>query len=161
MAAEFSISRTARLHASAATLFAQIEDFRTWSAWFPWDRMHPTMYREYSGAERGVGARYAWSGAGRAGTGSMEIVDASAGRQVVVHLRVVEPIRASATLVFILVTLGPGTTDVTCAVDARLGLLTLLAARRVSVKTVIDRQLEEGLVALEQAARSATGSARP
>ena len=37
MAAEFSITRSAVLRAPAPAVFAQIEDFRAWTAWSPWD----------------------------------------------------------------------------------------------------------------------------
>ncbi|HMT49226.1 SRPBCC family protein [Dietzia sp. UBA5065] len=160
MAAEFSITRSAVLRAPAPAVFAQIEDFRAWTAWSPWDRINPTMHREYSGRQRGVGARYAWSGAGRAGAGAMEIVDAAAGRQVVIHLRLVDPVRARSTMVFTLRPLGPDTTDVTWTMSGRRGLLTRLLALRVGMDSMIDRQLEESLEALGRAARSETGSAR-
>lgn len=37
---------------------------------------HPDLERTYSGANAGVGARYAWSGNRKAGKGQMEIIRA-------------------------------------------------------------------------------------
>lgn len=93
MATPYSISRTAVLDAPAPAVFAQLEDFHEWANWSPWESVDPDMDRRYSGAERGVGARYEWSGDAKAGSGSMEIVDASPGRQVVIDLRFTKPVK--------------------------------------------------------------------
>ena len=42
----------------------QLDDFRHWTAWSPWEDLDPQRQRDYSGAERGLGAAYQWAGNG-------------------------------------------------------------------------------------------------
>src|SRR5262245_27877837 len=55
-------------------VFALVEDFRKWGAWSPHERANPAVQRTYSGAARGQGARYEWSGDG-IGAGQAQIVE--------------------------------------------------------------------------------------
>jgi hypothetical protein len=57
-----------------------LSDFRGWQAWSPFEKMDPAMQRSFSGAEKGKGAVYAWSGNSQAGAGRMQITEASAQR---------------------------------------------------------------------------------
>lgn len=50
MTAEFSITRTAVLDASAPAVFAQLEDFRNWQSWSFWEQIDPAMERHFTGA---------------------------------------------------------------------------------------------------------------
>lgn len=170
MSAAFSIVRTAVITAPATGLFAQIEDLRSWRTWAPWEQLEPGMLREHSGADRGVGARYAWSAPGPAGAGSMEIVDASAGRQVVVDLHLVVPLRARWSMVLTLDPLGPdgagstestGATQVTWTVAGSRGPLARLLARRVGMDQKIGEQLDRGLAGLARVTTSGRAPGRP
>ena len=62
----FHIERSAIMAAPPGVVFADIADFRAWSKWSPFEKMDPTMSRTYSGAPRGAGSVYAWSGDDRA-----------------------------------------------------------------------------------------------
>lgn len=160
MSEEVSISRSAVLHAPAAAVFAQLEDFHAWENWSPWDKVDPDMDRRYSGPERGVGARYDWSGNAKAGAGSMEIVGASAGRQVVIDLRFSKPVKATNSTVFTLKPVGPESTEVTWTMTSRRGLLMRVFARLAKMDAMLGTQFEEGLEALGRAARTENGSGR-
>lgn len=164
MSAEFSIDRTVVIHAPATELFTRLEDLRTWRDWASWEQVEPEMYREYSGAERGVGARYAWSGV-RAGAGSVEIVDAPAGHpavggpgvgdlRVVMDLRVVVPFRARWTATLTLAPHGTDNTEVRWTVSGRRGPVTRLRARRAGTDATIAGHLERGLAGLARVATS-------
>ena len=72
--AEFTVVRETHIDADPARVHALIDDFHQWTQWSPWEGLDPAMEREYSGAERGVGAHYAWLGNRKAGQGSMQIV---------------------------------------------------------------------------------------
>ena len=43
-------------------MFPFIDDFHAWRDWSPWEKLDPNLKREYSGAPRGTGAAYGWSG---------------------------------------------------------------------------------------------------
>lgn len=160
MSKEVTLSRSAVLDAPAAAVFAQLEDFHAWENWSPWEKVDADLNRTYRGPERGVGARYEWSGNRAAGAGSMEIVEASAGRQVAIDLRFSKPIRAANPTVFTLDPLGPGSTEVTWTMTSRRGLLMRLFARVAKLDAMLGAQFEEGLESLGRAARAEPGSGR-
>lgn len=106
-----------------------------------------------------MGARYEWSGNRAAGAGSMEIVEASAGRQVAIDLRFSKPVKARNPTVFTLNPLGPESTEVTWAMTSRRGPLLRVFARLIKLDATLAKQFDEGLESLGRAARSAPGSA--
>lgn len=73
----FSNSRSIHVAAPPAAVRALVDDLRAWQRWSPWEGLDPQLERTYNGPERGVGARYAWRGNKKAGTGSMEVTAAT------------------------------------------------------------------------------------
>lgn len=59
---DYEVSRSAVLPGDIGRAHALLDDFHEWPAWSPWEELDPDMSRTYSGADSGVGARYAWSG---------------------------------------------------------------------------------------------------
>lgn len=152
MSSAFSITRTAVLDASAPAVFAQLEDFRHWRNWSFWEQIDPDMQRSFTGAERGVGAHYAWSGNARAGAGSMEIIDASAGRQVVIDLRFLKPFKATNPTVITLEPLEGGRTEVTWRMTGQRGALMRALSRVVKMDDALAHQIDQTLAELGRAA---------
>ena len=148
MSAAFSITRTAVLDAPAPAVFTQLEDFRHWRNWSVWEQIDPDMQRSFTGAERGVGAHYAWSSNAKAGAGSMEIIDASAGRQVVIDLRFLKPFRATNPTVITLEPLQGGRTEVTWRMTGQRGALMRALSRVVKMDDALAHQIDETLAAL-------------
>ena len=148
MSSAFSITRTAVLDAPAPAVFAQLEDFRHWRNWSFWEQIDPDMQRSFTGAERGVGAHYAWSGNARAGAGSMEIIDASAGRQVVIDLRFLKPFKATNPTVITLEPLEGGRTEVTWRMTGQLGALMRALSRVVKMDDALAHQIDQTLAEL-------------
>ena len=155
MSAAFTITRTAVLDAPAPAVFAQLEDFHHWRNWSFWEQIDPDMQRSFTGAERGVGAHYAWSGNAKAGAGSMEIIDASAGRQVVIDLRFLKPFKATNPTVITLEPLTDGRTEVTWRMTGHRGALMRALTRVVKMDEVLAQQIDEGLESLGRAAAAA------
>lgn len=104
----FRVERVLQLGAPAATVHAAINDFRSWAAWSPWEKIDPTMQRTYSGEASGKGAVYAWSGNGKAGAGRMEILQ-SAPECITIRIDFFKPFAASNTVEFTLTAEGNGT----------------------------------------------------
>ena len=152
MSSAFSITRTAVLDAPAPAVFAQLEDFRHWRNWSFWEQIDPDMQRSFTGAERGVGAHYAWSGNARAGAGSMEIIDASAGRQVVIDLRFLKPFKATNPTVITLEPLEGGRTEVTWRMTGQRGALMRALSRVVKMDDALAHQIDQTLAELGRAA---------
>lgn len=55
----FSLVRSADFSAPPERVFGQLNDYKNWAAWSPWEEMDPTMQRSFTGAAAGKGAKYA------------------------------------------------------------------------------------------------------
>lgn len=77
---EYEISRSTVVRADPARVHALVDDFHEWRSWSPWEDLDPALERTYTGPDKGVGARYAWSGNRKAGAGSMEITGSAPDR---------------------------------------------------------------------------------
>ena len=82
--------RSTVINAPPERILPHVADFHQWSAWSPWDKLDPEMKRSFSGAESGVGARYAWVGNKKVGEGTMEVLEAGP-QGVKVDLRFLKP----------------------------------------------------------------------
>lgn len=91
---DFSLSRSTRVRADAATVHALIDDFREWTKWSPWENVDPDLRRDYTGPVSGVGSTYKWSGNRKAGEGMMRITG-STPTSVVVDLEFLKPFKAT------------------------------------------------------------------
>ncbi len=80
-------------------ILAQIDDFREWGAWSPWDKLEPDTKRTYSGASSRVGAKYAWEGKKKAGVGNMEITQVTPD-SVKLDLNFIKPWEAQCITLF-------------------------------------------------------------
>ena len=149
--ASFSLSRESSIDAPAATLHAILEDFHQWQAWSPWEEMDPHLERTYSGADKGVGARYAWKGNKKVGSGSMEITESTPLR-IALDLEFEEPFRASNKTVFDLVPEGRGTRVVWTMTGERNVLMSLMG--KVFFDRAISKDFDRGLAKLKALAEA-------
>ena len=85
-----------------------VDDFREWTKWSPWEDLDPDLDRTYSGADKGVGSRYAWSGNRKAGSGSMEITG-STPEAVDITVQFLKPFKATNETTLSFVPSGSGT----------------------------------------------------
>ena len=150
--AEFTVVRETHIDADPARVHALINDFHHWTEWSPWEGVDPAMDREYSGADRGVGAHYAWHGNRKAGQGSMQIVGSNP-QQIDVKLVFLKPWQATNDVVFGLTPNNAGT-DVAWTMTGAHSGLSGLVARIVSMDRLVGKDFEKGLAALKTAAES-------
>jgi hypothetical protein len=148
----FTISRTTTIAAPPGAVRAEIEDFRRWRAWSPWEGLDGNLRRTYSGAESGVGAHYAWEGNRRAGSGSMEIVAATP-ESLRIALEFLKPWKASNEVVFTLSPEGAGTRVTWTMTGTHAGIAKLFA-RFINVDKLIGRDFEKGLARLKEIAEA-------
>ena len=106
----FRIQRTASIKAPPQEIFPLINDFHSWSAWSPWEKLDPALQRAYSGAESGTGAVYEWEGNKKVGKGRMEITEASSPARIIIKLDFFKPFEAHNTAEFTLQSQGDATT---------------------------------------------------
>ncbi|MBG1233087.1 SRPBCC family protein [Aestuariivirga litoralis] len=105
----FSVVREADFNASQAKVFDQLNDFRNWTAWSPWEGMDPNLKRTYSGADAGVGAHYAWVGNKKVGEGVMHITQSEKPNRMQLDLNFIKPFQASNITEFTLTPKDKGT----------------------------------------------------
>jgi len=140
----YRVGRSIEIAAPAAAVFALLVDFRRWRAWSPWEDVDPHLWREYSGAESGVGAVYEWIGNRKAGQGRMEIQDATAPSALSIQLDFVKPFKASSTASFALVP-ADGATLVTWSMVGRKTFTTRAMGFFMSMEKMIGPDFEKGL----------------
>jgi hypothetical protein len=147
----FENSRDIQIAAEPSTVRALIADFHQWTRWSPWEELDPDLKRTYSGAEQGVGARYAWEGNKKAGTGTMEIVRAT-DEAIEIALEFLKPFKARNTTVF-QVTGNPDGTRVVWAMSGERNLAFAVLGKLFFDKA-IAKDFDKGLAKLKAAAEA-------
>jgi hypothetical protein len=148
MADTFTVSRSTTIDAAPAAVYPHLIDLRKWSTWSPWEEMDPNMSKTYSGAESGIGSKYAWSGNRKVGEGTMEITDAKQDAQVDIALEFLKPFRASNTSSLRLQPAGGGT-EVTWSVTGRKTLMLKIMGIFRSMDAMMGPDFERGLARLK------------
>lgn len=93
--ADFRVTRKATMAAPASVVFAQVNEFRNWAAWSPWDKMDPDMKRSYGDTTMGVGAVYGWTGNDKVGEGRMTITESRPSEMILIKLEFMKPFAAT------------------------------------------------------------------
>jgi uncharacterized protein YndB with AHSA1/START domain len=151
MASTYTVQRTRTIDAPADRVYRLIADFHAWTTWSPWEDVDPDLQRDYSGAESGRGAVYAWSGNRKAGKGRMEIVDVEENRRIDIDLRFEKPFPSENRTNFLLDPRGDAT-DVTWAMTGPRPLAMRIAGPLLNMDKLVGRDFEKGLDRLRRAA---------
>jgi len=146
----FRIERSASIKAPPDKVFAQINDFRRWTAWSPWEKLDPRLKRSYSGAESGKGAAYAWEGDRNVGAGRMEVMESAAPSKIVIKLDFIKPFEGHNTAEFTLLP-DSGGTRVTWAMFGPSPYLSKVMGMFFSMDSMIGGYFEQGLANLRSA----------
>ena len=149
----FRIERTASIKAAPETIFAHLNDFRSWRAWSPWEKLDPALQRTYSGAAIGMGAAYDWKGNSDVGAGRMTIVESVPASKLVLKLEFLEPFAAQNTTEFILTPAGEGT-KITWAMQGPNPLLSKVMSVLFDMDKMVGKDFETGLANLKSVAEA-------
>ncbi|MBI1683603.1 SRPBCC family protein [Caulobacter hibisci] len=144
----FRVERSILVNAPPEAVLAHISDFKAWRAWSPYESLDANLARTYGGAERGVGATYAWAGQ-KAGTGRMRI-DEITNRQARIALDFEKPFKASNTALFTAVPEGD-VTRVTWAMYGPAPYISRLVGLVFNMDRMLGRDFETGLFNLKTA----------
>jgi hypothetical protein len=153
----FRIERSTRIAAPMLQVAEQIDDFRAWQTWSPWENIDPSLQRTFSGADAGVGAVYEWNSKGKAGAGRMEITEMRAGPElslISIRLDFLKPFKASNTAEFTLAPTDTGT-DLTWAMFGPNPLISKVMGLFVDIDAMVGKDFEAGLAALKRNAEQA------
>jgi uncharacterized protein YndB with AHSA1/START domain len=146
----FVIERSGHVAAPPAVVYAAIEDFRRWPAWSPWEGIDPNLKRTYRGAERGLGATYAWAGTEKVGEGAMTIVEAHPPERVGIELVFIKPWAATNRTDFTIRADGAGS-RVTWAMRGEHDFVGKLFALVLDMERMVGPDFERGLAQLSKA----------
>jgi hypothetical protein len=149
---DFEVTRSETIAAPRERIHGLIDDFHKWRSWSPWEDVDPNLQREYSGADTGVGSRYAWEGNRKAGKGNMEIVQSTPER-VEVRLEFEKPWKATNRVVFDLTPAGDGTEVTWRMLGTTTGIASLFS-RVMSMDRMVGKDFEKGLARMRSAAES-------
>lgn len=149
--APFTVTRNALIPAAPADIFPFVNNFHEWTKWSPWEAVDPKLSRSYSGNESGVGAKYAWSGNNKAGTGTMEIVGSDEAGKIDIRLEFTKPMKAVNPTGFTFVPEGDGT-RVTWTMTGENKGLGKIFALFMNMEKMVGGDFEKGLTALSAVA---------
>lgn len=141
---DFRVERRASIKAPPDKIFAMIDDLHAWTAWSPYEAKDPAMQRSYSGAERGKGAAYAWSGNGNVGSGRMEITDSASPSKIRIKLDFVTPFEGHNVAEFTLAPRGDST-DVSWSMSGPAPLISKIMQLVFNFDKMIGDDFEIGL----------------
>jgi len=141
---DLSVARTLTMSASPAEAFAQVNDFRKWQAWSPYDKRDPTMQRTYEGPPAGVGASYAWNGNGEVGEGRSTIVEVRENELIQIKLEFKRPFAGINTAEFTFEPQG-GQTAVTWSLIGKKNFMSKAVGLVMNMDNMIGGDFEQGL----------------
>jgi len=95
----FKLEREITISAQPATVYANLDDFKRWELWSPWEKLEPGMKKTYTGPATGIGSIYEWEGK-EVGSGRMTISDSKPSQQLTIKLEFIKPFEATNTTVF-------------------------------------------------------------
>jgi hypothetical protein len=145
---EFSVVRSIDVQASPERIFAEVNDFKSWAAWSPWEKLDPDMKRSFGGATSGAGAKYAWVGNKKVGEGSMEITRSVPSSNMQLDLHFLKPFKADNVTEFTLVPNGKET-NVKWEMRGRTPFMFKVMHMFFNMDKMVGKDFEKGLSSLK------------
>lgn len=155
----FRVERSRVIAAPPERVYGLIHDLRQFNTWNPYERKDSALQGEYGTTTAGPGARYSWR-SDKVGTGSMEIVDATAPHRIAMKLDFVSPFEAHHQIEFTLQPEGEGTTRstrVTWAMHGPVPYLAKIAHLFFNMDRMVGTDFEDGLANLQAVVRKPAG----
>ena len=149
----FRVSRSATIAAPAEKIFSMINDIREFDTWNPYSRKDPQMKSSNSGPASGPGARSDFDGK-KAGTGSLEIVQATLPSEVKMRLNMTAPFKGDNTVIFTLAPQG-NATQTTWAMEGFAPFVARFMGVIFNMDKMVGADFEAGLASLKARAEKA------
>jgi carbon monoxide dehydrogenase subunit G len=151
---EFRVTRTARIAAPPAAVFAQVNDFRKWDAWNPWAKIDPAMKQSYEGSPAGVGAVYTWVGNSQVGEGRMTLTESRPNELIRIKMEFFKPFAATSSAEFTFKPEGDQTV-VTWSMEGRNNFMAKAVHLVMNMDRMIGGQFDKGLAQMKAVAEAA------
>jgi uncharacterized protein YndB with AHSA1/START domain len=152
--ATYRVERSIVTTAAAPAVFGYLEDLHKFPEWSPWQELDPAMKVEHSGAEKGAGASYFWSGNDKVGEGRMTITESIPADHVSIKLEFLKPFASTSDTKWNLTPEGDGT-KITWSMDGTNSFMGKVMCVFMDMDKMIGADFERGLAKLKQVAESA------
>lgn len=145
---QFRVARSIAIDAPPAAVFAQVGDFRRWTAWSPFEKLDPKMQRSYQGPALGVGAVYDWVGDKNAGEGRATVLESRPGEYLRIELAFRKPFQATNLAEFTFKPVGDKT-EVTWSMSGERNFMFKAFGLFMSIDKMLGAHFEDGLAQLK------------
>lgn len=149
----FHVERSITIAAPAERAFAQVNDFRAWRAWSPYEKLDPEMKRQFGDPAAGEGASYSWAGNNQIGKGRMTIERSVPSSQIAIRLDFIEPFENTCQASFSFAPVPDGT-KVTWAMDGHNTFIGKAMHLFMDFDSIIAAQFDSGLQQLKTLAEA-------
>jgi hypothetical protein len=146
--ADFRISRSAVMSASASEIFPHVNDLHKWDAWSPWAKLDPNMQVTHGGSPAGEGATYHWVGNKEVGEGKMTITQSKPPELVSLRLDFIKPMTATSQTDFTFEP-APRGTLVTWTMTGKNNFIAKAAHMVMNIDKMLGGDFEKGLAQLK------------
>lgn len=148
---DFRVSRSTIIKAPRDKVFALINDMKSFNQWNPFAKMDPSTKTVYRGPASGPNAAFEWEGTGKAGKGSLEIVESNAPVTVTMKLDILKPMEGHNNVIFALQTNGDAT-DVSWTMTGPYPFLNRIFGAIFNMDKIIGATFDSGLADLKRIA---------
>jgi len=155
----FRIVRSATIAAPPEVIFEQVNDFRAWQAWSPWEKKDPNLRRTYEGPPSGRGAVYAWAGNNEVGEGRMTLIESRPAELIRIRLDFFKPFAATNESEFTFAPRGDGRTEVTWSMTGHNGFMAKAFCMFMNMDKMVGSDFEKGLASMKPVAESSAAPA--
>ena len=145
----YTVERSADIAAPAPIVFDQLDDFRSFAAWSPWDKLDPSMQKTFDGPQSGVGASYSWQGNDEVGKGRMTIVESQPPSAIEYKLEFIEPFTAEAQTGFEVAPQGADAARVRWQMAGTNNFMSKVFGVFMDMDAAIGKDFEKGLANLK------------
>ena len=152
---EFRVERSATMNAPPNVAFDQVNDFRKWQTWSPWENLDPNLKRSYEGPPSGKGSMYSWVGNKQVGEGRMTIMETRPSELIRIKLEFIKPFAATSTAEFNFVPQA-AQTNVNWSMQGKNNFMFKAMGMFCSMDKMLGGQFEKGLTDLKSIVESPT-----
>lgn len=154
---DFRVTRSAKMAAPPASVFAQVNDYHNWDAWSPWAKLDPDAKVSFDGPTSGVGAKFSWSGNDKVGEGRQEIIESRPDELIRIKLDFTRPMQDTSTTEFVFKPVGDQT-EVTWSMFGKTNFIGKAMCMFMDMDKMVGGDFEKGLASLKTIVEAAPDS---